>query len=234
MFELNSTAFNKQKQKGNKMKSSSFAVVFFLLTAVSFYPQNKMSLQFTGGIISPIDSYGGLTGLIQLNYPVTKNINFYFYSGYSAWDRNIVTFFAEWSLTQKQTRFYSYSADNHILIPIFFGSSINFNTNKIFTAFVNFEIGYSYLKYNWYKNIKSVDPSTGVVLSYFPDISTRQEITENLIGTGIGAGIFHPLTENVNLILSFKLNSYLNSKYYGFLGSGITWSTYLAGFNVKI
>lgn len=234
MFELNSTAFNKQKQKGNKMKSSSFAVVFFLLTAINLYPQNKMTLQFTGGIISPIDSYGGLTGLIQLNYPVTKNINFYFYSGYSAWDRNKITFVEEWSLKQRQTQFNSYSTDNHVLIPLFIGSSINFHTNKIFTAFVNFEIGYSYLSYYWYKNVKSIDLATGVVISYYADKSTKERLDEKLFGVGIGAGIFHPLTENVNLILSFKLNSYLNSQYSKFLFAGDTWSSYMAGFNVAI
>ena len=216
------------------MKSSSFAAVFFLLTALNIFPQNKISLQFSGGIISPVNAYNGLTGSAQINYSFTDNINFYISSGYSAWDKNKVVFLEDWSLKQRQTQFYSYTTDHHILIPLFIGSTINFHTNKIFTAFVNFEIGYSYLSFNWYKNEKTVDPASGVVTSYYADQSTKQKMNEDLFGVGIGAGIFHPLTENVNLILSFKLNSYLNSKYYKFLNAGDTWSTYMAGFNVAI
>ncbi len=216
------------------MKSSAFAVVIFLFAAINIYPQDKNSIQFSGGIISPMNSTNGLTGTVQFNYALNEITNFYIYTGYSAWDRNIVKFDVDWSPIQKKTLFTSYSKDSYVLIPFFVGRTINFNTNKIFTTFVNFEIGYSHLSYYRYKNYKVVNSSTGEVLSYEVDKSTKQKVNENLIGVGIGAGLFHPLTKNVNLILSFKLNSYFSSEYYGFFDSGVTWVNILGGFNVSI
>jgi len=211
---------------------SLISILIFLFTNIS--AQDNNSVQINGGIIYPMSSSNGLTGIIQYNYSINKQIYLYIYSGYSSWDRFNITFLEDHSEVQKQTKFISYSADQHKLIPVYIGSRINFHTNKLFTSFVNLEIGYSYLSYNSYTNRKSVDPETGEVLSYYVDGSTKEEITENLIGVGIGAGISHPVTENLNLILTFKLNSYLNSEYYGFFRAKGTYTMFLAGFSYDL
>jgi len=216
------------------MKNLILVTIVFLFAAFNIYSQTSPSIQFTGGIISPVNSYNGLTGSFQFNYPYNDIINFYLYTGYSSWNKNKVIFHEDYSLVQAKTIFNSYSADSHSVIPLFLGTSINFHSNKIFTAFVNFEIGYSYLSYYTYSNVREINPSTGEVLSYYVDKSTRLKVDENLVGLGLGIGLSHSITKNVNLILAVKLNSYLNSNYNSFLGPSVTWSNFLAGFNVKI
>jgi hypothetical protein len=216
------------------MKALKLTSIIFLLTVICIFSQTKTSLQFTGGIISPTHTYKGLIGSVQITYPLNKTINLYFYSGYSSWDKNKVKILQEWSPIQHETTFTSYSEDNHNLIPIFVGAKINFHENKIFTAFINAELGYSYLTYNYYRNLKEIDPTTGEVLSYYADRSSKQIVKENLWGCGIGIGLSHPLTRKVNLIFEYKLNSYFNSKYSDFFGPEITWSIFAAGFNVSI
>ena len=120
------------------------------------------------------------------------------------------------------------------MIPVYFWSFINLHTNKIFTAYINLEAGYSYLSYNSYENWKSVNPYTGRVIGYYVDRGTKEEITENLYGVGIGAGISHPMRENLNLEFPFKLNSYLNSSYYDFFSPKGTYMMFLVGINFKI
>ncbi|MHB8906249.1 MAG: hypothetical protein ACYC6D_09010 [Melioribacteraceae bacterium] len=71
-------------------------------------------------------------------------------------------------------------------------------------------------------------------MKYYVDQSTRKENREDLFGLGIGAGISHSLTENLNLVLLFKLNSYINSNYSGIFSSRGTYTMFLAGFNFSI
>ncbi|VAX29037.1 hypothetical protein MNBD_IGNAVI01-3040 [hydrothermal vent metagenome] len=196
--------------------------------------QESNSIQINGGLIFPKSSSKGLTGLVQFNYPLNEQIYLYAYSGYSSWDKYYVVFREDYSEIQKKQLFKTYSADDHTLIPVYIGSTINLNTNDFFTFYVTVEAGYAYLHYNSYDNWKSVDPETGEVLGYFVDGASRKEITENLFGIGVGAGISHPMGDNLNLIFSFKLNSYLNSSYYGFLSTQGTYTMFLAGISFNI
>ena len=218
------------------MLKSFLAVIISVLIIFSntILAQESNFIQINGGIIMPMSSSKGLTASVQFSHPINNNIQFYFYTGYSSWDKFRVNFNVDWSLLQQQTHFSSYSSDNHVLIPVYLGGRINFNINKIFTAFAVFEIGYAHLSYNSYEITKEVNPANGVVLGYYPDKSTKTETNENLIGAGAGIGISHPINKNVNLIFLFKLNSQINSKYYRFLSAGGTSTAYLAGFNFAI
>ena len=81
---------------------------------------------------------------------------------------------------------------------------------------------------------KEINPATGEVLAYNPDLSTKKEIKENLFGVGAGVGVYRPVTEKINVILAFKLNVQLNSKYYNFLSSKGIYTSINLGFNFSI
>ena len=119
------------------MKKSLFAsfVIISIIISSSIYAQDSNSIQFNGGIVMPMSSSKGFNTSIQFNYNYSQNVQFYIYSGYSSWDKYNVNFTEDWSTIQKQTLFKSYTADNHILIPVYIGSRINFHTNKFFTSF---------------------------------------------------------------------------------------------------
>lgn len=218
------------------MKKSLFAslVIISIIISNVIYAQDSNSIQFNGGIVMPMSSSKGFNTSIQYNYHFSNNIQFYIYSGYSSWDKYNIIILEDWSTVQKQTLFNSYSADNHILIPVYIGSRINFHTNKLFTSYVTFEIGYSHLSYNYYGIKKEINPITGEVLAYNVDLNTKKEMNENLLGIGAGVGLSHQIMENINIVLSFKLNSHLNSKYYSFLSSQGTYTAFNLGFNINI
>ena len=190
---------------------------------------SDFSIQVNGGVLIPVSSSKGLSTSLQLNYIYTPALSFYVYSGYYAWDKYNATYKEELSGVQTRQYFTTWLADDHILIPVNAGCRINLHTNKIFTSFVNIEAGYSYLEYNSYQILKSVNPNTGEVTGYFPDKGSRQEKRENLFSVGAGAGIFHPVTEKLNLVLAFKLNSYINSHYRGLFSSRGTHTMFQLG-----
>lgn len=216
--------------------SKLFASFFFFLLISSSSvtsAQNSHSIEINGGIISPMSSSNGLTASVQFNYSYSSTVNFYLYSGYSSWDKYNVTFYEDYSEIQKKQFFQTYSEDDHVMIPVFLGAKINFHTTKFFTTYIDVEVGYANLSYNSYSNRKIVDPETGEVLKYTIDPASKREVNDNLFGIGIGAGLSHPITKYLNLILSFKLNSFLNSGY-GLFSSKGTYTAFLAGFNFNI
>lgn len=216
---------------GEKMKKTVFTLLGIVTIIFSnvIYAQDSNSIQINSGVIMPLNSSKGFSTSFQYNYQFSSNIQFYIYSGYSSWDKHNVIFNEDSSPVQKQTYFNSYSSDNHILIPVYIGSIINFHTNKLFTSFVTLELGYSYLSYNSYENIKEIGIETGEVIAYTPDQNSKKEINENLLGIGAGFGLLHPITENINMVLAFKLNSNLNSEYNKGAYTALT-----LGFNINI
>ena len=218
------------------MCNSFFAALTFVLIIFSniILAQSTNSLQINGGLIIPMSASKGITTSFQYNYSLNSNIQFYIYSGYLNWDKFNVSFIAQWSPLQQQTHFSTYISDNHILIPLYIGSRINIHTNKLFTFFTTIEAGYSYLSYNSYGFNKETEPGTGVVLTYNTDLNTKKKRNENLFGVGAGVGLSHPINNNMNVILSFKLNSQINSNYYGFFSNHGTYTTFNLGFNFNI
>jgi hypothetical protein len=215
-------------------KSFLASVIFsFILTNVSL-SQDSHSIQLNWGIIMPMSSSKGLTTSIQFNYSINPQFELYGYLGYSNWDLYKVTFHEELSDVQKQQYFTTYPETDHVLVPIYIGSKINIHTNKLFTSFVNVELGYSYLSYDNYDVIKIINPETNAVINYQTNSTTVEKKRENLFGFGLGAGILHPMTKRLNLILSYKLNTYINSNYFGLFSTRGTYSTFSAGFNFSI
>lgn len=142
-----------------RMRNLLFALLIFtsIILSNAILAQNSSSLQLNGGIVMPMSSSKGFNALIQFNYHFGNNIQLYIYSGYSSWDKFNINFLEDWSTVQKKTLFNSYSSDEHVLIPIYVGSRINFHTNKFFVAFVIFEIGFSHLSYNNYEIKKEIN-----------------------------------------------------------------------------
>jgi opacity protein-like surface antigen len=218
------------------MKKSFFSLIIFIsiILCSTLSAQDSYSIQINGGLISPWSSSDGFLGTAQFNYPVSSKISLYIYSGYSTWDKYIVYYQESLPLVHKQIIFRIYSADDHTLIPIYIGSKINFHTNSLFTAFLNFELGYSFISYNSYDIQKSVNAVTGAVLSYYTDQSSKKRINESVFGLGIGGGLSHPISERLNLILSYKFNSYANSDYPGLFSTKGMYSAFLVGLNYNI
>lgn len=218
------------------MKKSFFSVIIF--TSIIFFStisaQDPISIQINGGTILPMSSSNGYIGTIQFNYSINSKISLYIYSGYSSWDKYTEHFREDYSTIQKQTLFNAYSSDDHKLIPLYVGSKFNVHSNKLFTAYLNFELGYSFISYNSYNIVKSIGIETGVVQNYHADLSSKKRIDEGVFGLGIGAEVSHPITERLNLILSYKLNSYANSNYPGLFSARGIYSAFLAGINFTI
>lgn len=212
-------------------ESSIFILLIFSNITLA---QSNSSIQINGGLLIPMSASKGLSTSIQYNYSFNSNIQFYIYSGYSNWDKFNASFLEEGSALQKQTHFSTYIADNHILIPLYIGSRINIHTNKLFTFFTTIEAGYSYLSYNAYGFKKEIEPGTGVVLAYNTDLNTKKKTNENLFGVGVGVGLSHQINNNMDVILSFKLNSQINSSYYSFFSNQGTYTAFNLGFNFNI
>lgn len=218
------------------MCKSFFVALIFVLIIFSniILAQSNNSIQINGGLLIPMSASKGLSTSIQYNYSFNSNIQFYIYTGYSNWDKFNASFLEQSSSLQQQTHFSTYIADKHILIPLYIGSRINIQTNKLFTFFTTIEAGYSYLSYNAYEFTKDIDPVTGVVLAYNTDLNTKEKRNENLFGVGAGVGLSHPINSNMNVILSFKLNSQINSSYYSFFSNQGTYTAFNLGFNINI
>jgi len=219
-----------------RIMSMLFIIAFSLN---NIFAQDYHSIQLDGGIIFPSRSSKGGSTFIKYNYSLNQTFNFYIYTGYSFWDKfnvradEIIPGQRE-PRKQRNHNLHSYSSDNHVLIPLYVGTKINLYNYNLFTAFLDFEIGYSYFNYNSYENIKIIDETTGELLSYDVDKSSKTEEKDNLIGTGIGAGITYPLTGTLDIILSYRINSNIKSGEFGLLSAEGTYSTLYTGLNLKL
>ena len=209
-------------------------LIFSTILSSIVSAQNNHSMQVNGGIVMPMSSSRGLTTSVQFNYSLNPKVELYGYIGYSSWDYYKVVFYEDWSKVQQQQYFTVSPETDHVLVPVYLGSKINLHTNKLFTAFANVEAGYSHLTYYSYNVIKIIDPETNAVVTYQINPGTQEKMSENLFGLGIGAGISHPMTKKLNLVFSFKLNTYINSNYFGLFSTRGTYTTFLAGFNYSI
>lgn len=97
-------------------KSLLSSVIIISITAsCSVLAQETNSIQINGGIIMPMSSSKGLTASFQFNYNINPTLQFYIYTGYSAWDQYKITFHEDYSPVQKQQYFTTYS----LLMTIF-------------------------------------------------------------------------------------------------------------------
>ena len=219
------------------------ALFFFCLAAVPLgitKAQEPLSLQFSGGIITPFSSSIGFSGNVQLNYYINSTFSLYASTGYSGWDRNKAVFW-DWGKTNPTAwgvgyrNFNSYTEDGHMLIPVYIGSTLKiFQTHSNLAAFLNTEIGYSYLSYNSYKQSKVVNAETGLTETFYADESTKKVNRENLFGAGLGIGLSIPVSGTSGLLLLYKLNSFVNNHYNGLLKTQDTYTSFTAGFNYTL
>ena len=206
------------------MKRIFFAVITSLLFVFNLYSQNRISLEFTGGVISPIHSTNdGLLGTVQINYYSYRDNYLYANFSYSGWDKNKIGINDPNGL-----RYNLYSEENHSLFSIFIGDRYIFNRNKIFSAFVELELGYQNLNYTSVFPTRFINPDG--TIEYLYDYGKKEIINENLVGLGLGLGIQHEITNNCDILLSIKLNSNMNNSYNGFFSSQDTYFTYSGGF----
>ncbi len=220
------------------MKAIMQVLGCILILISPIYSQGKFSLQMDGGIISPFSASNGLSINLQANYSINSTFNLYLYSGVSKWNKNKIVFW-DYGKTNPYSyivirNFNSYSEDNHLLIPFYFGGSFNLHINKILTPFLIVEIGYSYLGFYSYENSKVVNPENGITEYYYPDKSTRKYNREDLFGTGVGGGLSLPVSRTINLIALIKLNSFVNNKYNGLFSRNGMYITFTAGLNYHL
>ncbi len=208
--------------------------VLFLFTIIDVFAQNENSIQLNAGLLYPRSSSNGFSTFIKYNYDFSSGMDFYIYTGYSSFNKFKVTYISEATETQNEQLFSSYSADEHIMIPVYLGTAIKLHTNKLFTTFIDVELGYTYLNYNSYDNYAVTDDENGDVVSYEADISSKKEITDNLFGIGLGFGLLRPLTEKLDIILSYKLNSNFNSGEFGIFSARGTYYTIYVGLSIKL
>lgn len=217
----------------SKQYFSLLVLVSILLSGI-LMAQNSRSIQFNAGAVFPMNSSKGFSTAFQYNYSVSPAIQLYAYSGISYWDENHVIHEMDYSEIQKQQFTTSYDADEHVLIPLYLGSRINVHSDRLFTTFVNLEAGYSHLSYNVYDNVKVVDENTGRVTEFYADPKTKRKVNDNLFGIGAGIGLSHEIAQGIELQLSYKLNTFINSSYNGFFTSRGTYNTLALGLNYGI
>lgn len=220
------------------MLKLSALFLFCFLCLQSLYSQERLSVQFNGGLIAPVNSSTGYSGTFQLNYPIKASTRLYLYSGYSYWDKYYVNLRKESYRNSEKQNLKSHEGINHRLIPVNLGISGDVHRNSLFTSFINFELGYSYLRFTSYSNwiaVKEEDVfEDSIVVAYYPDESTKRNNKEHFFGIGLGGGISREITENIQLVLSFKLNTLINSSTNGVLSAKGTYFNALAGINFTL
>ncbi len=74
------------------MYRSIFIFILSTIFVSIVYSQKINSLEFSGGMIRPINAEKGISASFQFNYGLTHNFNLFCNIGYSIWDKNIITF----------------------------------------------------------------------------------------------------------------------------------------------
>ncbi len=220
------------------IKKNGCLILFVILTNPIF-SQNNNSIELSGGVIFPMSSSDGFTGNFQFNYAITEDFYLYLSTGYSEWNNFRISI--DYRYSENENTFYqqkrfisSVSADNHINIPFYLGTKLNFRTNKLFTSFMNFELGYSYFSFNSYNKWDPVYSNSGEVINYIPDEITKIKNKEHLFGIAIGLGASIPMTKDLNLIINYKVNTNTNFNNIALLNMRGIRSTLIGGVNLII
>lgn len=220
--------------------SVSFFVLFSCLSFQLIYSQ-PLSIQLNGGLLSPRSASNGFSGSVQFNLPLNTSTSLYLSTGYSSWDKyNMVFRFEGSSQEYSKSEYPTFLEDEHLMIPVFIGIKKDVHTTELFTTFLNFEVGYSHLKFNRYYKWNEIrkwneyDNDWGAITDYVPDEASKREIKLNLYGFGFGAGLVHSINSNLNILLSFKINTNLSSDFEGIFSTKGTYTSLLAGLNFSI
>jgi hypothetical protein len=192
------------------------------------YSQGKSSFQFSGGMVYPISSSSGLSGTLQYNYNINTRFNFFVSADYSVWDKRNFNYLDKSTISWSYKR--GYSETDHALSRIMAGGRYLITQPDQFKLFVDAGIGYSYLQYNIYDMQQMNNPDGTIEVLFSP----AGKVYQNLFNFSSGIGVIHPVTEKWDILLEFKLSTYLNSQYNGLFSSQSTFSSFQFGFNCKI
>lgn len=210
------------------MKRILVLVIFFLLASINLYSQNMTSIEFSGGVISPIKSYDGLMGKIQINYSYSNDNSIFASFSYSSWAKNKTIIHDPAGQTFNDV----YSENNHYLYSILVGNRMIFYRYKTFSVFNDLELGYQNLNYTRSFPQRIVNPDG--TIEYLTDYNLSQNISENLLDLGVGLGIKNSITTKVDLLFSIKFNSYLNNSFNGLFGSTNSYFSFSGGLIYKL
>ncbi|MFC2134366.1 hypothetical protein ACFLR4_01630 [Bacteroidota bacterium] len=204
------------------------AIFFVLAFAFSnIIAQSEFTLQFNGGIVSPVNSQTGLSCGVQINYKLNNELDLYFLTGYSTWYKNRLLYESDtWPYKSV------YDENNHRLIPFEFGTRYMFAENKLFKTFIEAEIGLCYLIYDKYEVLSRINIE-GEEEFYVAGLE-QNDTDQFLLGLGVGIGVMRNIGSNVNLILGGKIKTIVNSDYNDFeLMENLYFLTYFGlGFNL--
>ena len=178
------------------MRKLMLAVV--VLASNLTFGQFINSVQVNGGLIFPTNAQNGLFTSLELTHTLDESWSLYSSAGYSSFDKNRVftdNFFDSPS---------SYSEDAHKLYKIVLGSKLVLNTIKSFKIFADFELGYNLLTYYEYDMVLVMDEAKRKALSFYPNLSSRQESRESLYGLGFGLGFTQQISSNYGFSLEYK------------------------------
>lgn len=206
------------------MKKIILAVIFSMILINNLFSQSILSAELNGGVIIPFKSYGGLQGNVQINYSCFADNYLYASFSYSSWDRNKIVIYDPSGQTFNDV----YSEYDHTLYSIFAGNRFIFFKYKTFSVFNDIELGYQNLNYMRIFPQRIINPDSTV--EYLADYSKQKSITESLLGLGVGFGLKNDITEKVDLIISVKINSYINRSFHGLFGSANTNAVVAGGF----
>jgi len=210
------------------MKKSCLSVIIVLLLSSFLFPQGMSSIQFSGGLVEPMSSNPGLSGVIQYNYNLTSRFNLFVSTDYSYWGQKYNNYYYD-ALSYNQHKIV-YPESDHSLSRAMAGARYVVVEPAKFRLFVEGGIGYSYLKYKSYNINLVTNPDGTAELLY----SNGAYESENLFNISTGIGFIHKMTSRWDILFEFKLNTYLNSHYYGIFSARGTFTEYFAGFNYRI
>ena len=210
------------------MNKLCLIAVSVLLFSSLLLPQEKSSIQFSGGVVAPMSSFSGLTGTLQYNYNLNPRFNLFVSANYSAWDKRYFTIYEENHLpTEYKT---AYPESDHSMSRIMAGIRYIVVEPAQFKLFVEGGIGYSYLKYKGYVIRQITNPDGTNELLY----SNGSNESDNLFNISSGIGFIHQITSRWDILFEYKVNSYLNAHYYGLFSNRGMFSEFNGGFNYRI
>jgi hypothetical protein len=200
--------------------------VLFLSSFI--FSQGKSSIQFTGGTVYPMSSSPGLSGTVQYNYNLNPRINLFISADYSAWDQMQFSYQDGNNFPQDYKT--GYLESGHSLTRIMTGGRYIIVEPAQFKLFIEAGLGYSYLQYDSYNVDWRLLPDN----KYSPVNTLSGKVTENLFNFSSGIGFIHSMTERWDILFEFKMNTYLNSHYYGLFSKHGTFTGFNGGFNYRI
>jgi len=196
-----------------------------LFTATISFAQNNYSIEFNYGLISPLTRTNGLQGAGKINYQLDKNIRIYATIGYGIWGAEKIHYKTSSSGFNTLV-----SSENHKLIPVHFGTHLLLKESNFLDLFATAEIGFSFFSYLKHNHNSFIDPNTKEIV-YYPSDKPNKEVSDFLLGIGIGLGGSHKISKNTELHLQLKINTNYTTKTKNPFDTNVTYTSLIMGFN---